>query len=157
MFKALLYITAQVLLIQNISGIPIGALCNAPCASSFAPLSSLYGCYGSYNPATLAASNGGGLIVTSASPMEPIGVSVLSENVVEGALGVIGEVPFLGAITLEGALPTLGAGAVTYGCGNGAVAMVTEDYADAYNGYASPYNYNVYGYNGYTGYGIRFC
>ncbi|CAH0716989.1 unnamed protein product, partial [Brenthis ino] len=156
MFKTLMLITIQALVIQNISGIPIGAIRNAPCASSYAPLSSLYGSYGLYNPATLAASNGGGLIVTSASPIEPIGVSVLSEIIIEGALGVIGEVPFLGTIALEGALPTLGSGAVTYGCGNGAVGMVAEDYAGAYSGYASPYNYNVYGYNGCAGYGIMF-
>lgn len=80
-----------------------------------------------FGPAALAASNGGGLSITSASPISPTGVSMTSENAYEGALAVTGAVPFLGAVTLEGALPTAGAGATNYGCGNGNVAMVSED------------------------------
>ncbi|XP_013175692.1 PREDICTED: chorion class B protein M3A5-like [Papilio xuthus] len=43
--------------------------------------------------------------------------------------------PFLGTVGLEGALPTAGAGAVSYGCGNGAVGMVSEDIAAPAWGY----------------------
>ncbi|KPJ10921.1 Chorion class B protein Ld34 [Papilio machaon] len=48
---------------------------------------------------------------------------------------LIGELPFLGTVGLEGALPTAGAGAVSYGCGNGAVGMVSEDIAAPAWGY----------------------
>ncbi|XP_068622205.1 chorion class B protein PC10-like [Battus philenor] len=72
-------------------------------------------------------SSGGGFTVSSASPIPPDGLSVLSENEIGGILAVGGEVPFLGTVGLEGALPTAGAGAVSYGCGDGAVGMISED------------------------------
>ncbi|XP_046974701.1 chorion class B protein PC10-like [Vanessa cardui] len=126
------------------------------------------GCFG---PATLAASSGGGLAVTSASPIAPNGVAMTSDNAYEGALTVSGAVPFLGAVALEGALPTAGAGAINYGCGNGNVAMITEDVTPAgYNVFPGPYGYgsfaNELGYNygplafeaGINGaYGYRGC
>ncbi|KAG6447181.1 hypothetical protein O3G_MSEX004850 [Manduca sexta] len=78
-------------------------------------------------PATgLAASYGGGLAVTSASPIAPTGLSVTSENAIEGTLAVIGQLPFLGAVATDGAFPTVGAGAVSYGCGDGAIGIVAE-------------------------------
>ncbi|XP_039748431.1 chorion class B protein PC10-like isoform X2 [Pararge aegeria] len=112
-----------------------------------------------FGPAALAASNGRGLTVTSASPIAPTGVYMTSENAYEGPLSVTGAIPFLGAVALEGALPTVGGGAVTYGCGNGNVAMISEDLAAgfgysglAYDGLAGPYGYpGAYGRPG--GYG----
>ncbi|KAG6447156.1 hypothetical protein O3G_MSEX004892 [Manduca sexta] len=78
-------------------------------------------------PATgLAAAYGGGLAVTSASPIAPTGLSVTSENAIEGTLAVIGQLPFLGAVATDGAFPTVGAGAVSYGCGDGAIGIVAE-------------------------------
>ncbi|KAG6447183.1 chorion class CB protein PC404 [Manduca sexta] len=78
-------------------------------------------------PATgLAASYGGGLAVTSASPIAPTGLSVTSENAIEGTLAVVGQLPFLGAVATDGAFATVGAGAVSYGCGDGAIGIVAE-------------------------------
>lgn len=116
-------------------------------------------------PAALKASNGGGLVVTSSSPIAPTGVSIISENAYDGPLAVSGSIPFLSAVALEGALPTAGAGAVTYGCGNGNVAMMIEDLAaPTYNAIAAPFSYNgyadaAYGYGmaGPYGYGPMAC
>ncbi|XP_064075502.1 chorion class CB protein PC404-like isoform X2 [Vanessa tameamea] len=102
----------------------------APCASPFA-----------YEVAAVSASNGGGLEITSGSALPPRGVSVLSENAIEGVLAVTGALPFLGTVGLEGVLPTAGFGAVNYGCGNGAVGIVAEDIAPV--GIASPFGYGV--------------
>ncbi|KAG6444459.1 chorion class CB protein PC404 [Manduca sexta] len=74
----------------------------------------------------LAAGYGGGLAVTSASPIAPTGLSVTSENAIEGTLAVVGQLPFLGAVATDGAFPTVGAGAVSYGCGDGAIGIVAE-------------------------------
>ncbi|XP_047541576.1 chorion class B protein PC10-like [Vanessa atalanta] len=127
---------------------------------------------GGFGPATLAASNGGGLAVTSASPIAPSGVAMTSDNAYEGALAVSGAVPFLGAVAMEGALPTAGAGTINYSCGNGNVAMITEDVTPAgYNAFPGPYGYGPiaaaelgYGYGplafeaGINGaYGYRGC
>ena len=125
-------------------------LAASPFGLSYAPYRSFR------SPATLAASNGKGLVVTSASPIEPSGVSVLSKNVMEGYVAVGGEVPFLGTVALEGTLPTIGSGAITYGCGDGSVAMVEEDYPVFYESYAAPFGYGVYGYNGYPTYGLMY-
>ncbi|XP_045457498.1 elastin-like [Melitaea cinxia] len=111
-----------------------------------------------FEAAAVSASNGGGLGVSSASTIPPAGVSVLSENAIEGPLAVTGALPFLGTVALEGALPTAGAGAVNYGCGNGAVAILAEDLAPA--GIAGPLGYGIgargaegFGYGPY-GYGV---
>lgn len=72
------------------------------------------------------ASSGGAFPVYSAASTAPSGISVASENVYEGSLNVIGELPFLSAIGVEGVLPTAGAGAVHYGCGNGVTAITNE-------------------------------
>lgn len=82
---------------------------------------------GLYGPGAPFASEGGALPVSSASSFPASGVSIVSENAFEGLLDVAGALPFLGTVSLEGALPTAGYGAVAYGCGNGEVAMLTED------------------------------
>ncbi|CAH0717156.1 unnamed protein product, partial [Brenthis ino] len=203
--KAVLLFCAQALLVKCISSQYIGAAYNpaanalaweassaAPCACAAAwnagpyaaglaapwagPMAASPWATG-YSPASLAASNGGGLAITSASQIAPTGVSMTSDNVYEGPLAVSGSIPFLGAVALEGALPTAGAGAVTYGCGNGNVAMLSEDIAPAgYNTLAGAYGYGPgvaaelgYGYGsplsyeagiagpGYGPYGYRSC
>ncbi|CAK1593179.1 unnamed protein product [Parnassius mnemosyne] len=73
------------------------------------------------------SSYGGGFVVSSASPVSPYGVSVISENAIEGILAARGELPFLGTVGLEGVLPNTGVGAVSYGCGNGNVGIVSEN------------------------------
>ncbi|XP_050359103.1 chorion class B protein PC10-like [Nymphalis io] len=159
MYKAVLLVCAQALMIQSIATQCIGAgfagapwAAGAPCAAA-APLAVTAGPCGAYGPAAFAASNGGGFGVSSASPIAATGVSVLSENAIEGALAVNGVLPFLGTVALEGVLPTAGAGAVSYGCGNGEVAIVAEDIAPI--GIAGPLGYaaDAYGY-GPLGYGV---
>ncbi|CAG4957832.1 unnamed protein product [Parnassius apollo] len=100
-------------------GAPFGAPC-APApliASEWAPL----------GPATVPSSNGGGFIVTSSSPISPIGVSVISDNEYAGPLAVGGQLPFLGTVGLEGTITSTGSGAVSYSCGNGNVGIVSEN------------------------------
>ncbi|CAH0722228.1 unnamed protein product, partial [Brenthis ino] len=179
MSKVLLIACAQVLLIQCIAAQFIGS-CNrcaatpcgtlgpyaSPCGNGigYSQIGGLYG-IGASSAAGLAASNGGGLPTSSASPLAPNGVSLVSENVYEGALEVLGAVPFLGTVALEGALPTAGAGAVAYGCGNGEVGILSEDisgygfgglgYGDGVLGYGGlGYGAGVLGYgDGVLGYG----
>ena len=103
---------------------PLGA---APCAATLAPFAAAGPFTAGYGPAAAAASNGGALPTSSASAIPASGVSLVSENAYEGPLAVSGALPFLGTVALQGALPTAGAGAVAYGCGNGEVAMLTED------------------------------
>ncbi|XP_023951032.2 chorion class CB protein M5H4-like [Bicyclus anynana] len=140
MYKAIFLFCASAL-VQTITAQCIGyAPCSAPIAAPCEPWNVPF--CNSFGPASLAASNGAGLAITSRSPIAPTGVSMTSENAYEGGLAVTGAIPFLGAVALEGALPTCGGGAVTYACGNGNVAMVSEDIASA------PY-YPAYGYPGY--------
>ncbi|CAH2084054.1 unnamed protein product [Euphydryas editha] len=136
MFKAVLLICVQALFVQSIAGHCIGAYGMGPLAAAppcstashrlNAPLSTC-----GYGVDAIAASSGGGLEVSSGSAFSPNGLSVLSENAIEGNLAVTGALPFLGAVALEGVLPTAGAGAVNYGCGNGEVAILAEDTAPA--------------------------
>ncbi|XP_050669014.1 chorion class B protein M2410-like [Leptidea sinapis] len=113
-----------------------------------------YGAFGQMSP---AASRGGPLPVASSSPISPNGVSLLSENAIEGVLGVAGRLPFLGTVALEGALPTAGAGSVAYGSGNGNVGILAEgapEFGYGYGGYNAAelgYGYGAMG-RGY-GYG----
>ncbi|XP_034838385.1 chorion class B protein M2410-like [Maniola hyperantus] len=151
-FKAVLFVCAQALVMQSISGQCIGAgWAGAPWGGIGAPWGGIgapCGC-GAEWVATPAFS-GGGLPVASASAIPPNGVSVLSENAYAGELAVRGALPFLGTVGLEGVVPTAGAGAVAYGCGNGEVAMLTEGAA----GIAGPLGYGAgigpfgYGYDG---------
>ncbi|CAG9573483.1 unnamed protein product [Danaus chrysippus] len=132
------------------------ALESAAALGAAAPYASAAGPYYSSlaSPASLSASNGGGFAVTSASPIAATGVTMTSENVYEGPLSVAGTMPFLGAVALEGSLPTGGAGAVSYACGNGNVAMINEDYA-GYSmgplGFEAGVNGPAYGLNGLAG------
>ncbi|CAF4922563.1 unnamed protein product [Pieris macdunnoughi] len=73
-----------------------------------------------------AASRGGVLEVYSSSPIPVTGISVYSENAIEGRLAVVGELPFLGTVAVDGALPTYGSGAVNYDSGNEHVAITRE-------------------------------
>ncbi|XP_072937430.1 chorion class B protein PC10-like [Epargyreus clarus] len=131
------------------------------CGWGPAPLAASCGAWGAapyaewaYAPAaSLAASNGPGLAISSASPIIPAGVSVLSDNAYEGGLAVGGALPFLGTVAIEGALPTAGAGAIAYGCGNGAVTITAEDIgAYGYGAIAGPLGYGA-GLVGPLGYG----
>ncbi|XP_045457500.1 chorion class B protein M3A5-like [Melitaea cinxia] len=81
----------------------------------------------------------------------PLTVSVLTVLLKELALTELtGALPFLGTVALEGAVPTAGSGAVNYGCGNGAVAILAEDLAPA--GIAGPLGYGI-GARGAEGFG----
>lgn len=97
----------------------------------------------------IAASNGGGLAVTSSSPIAPTGLTVNSENAIEGTVAVVGQLPFLGAVATDGAFATAGAGAVSYGCGDGSVGIVAEA-PIAVNGPAM----SGVGYGAGIGYGV---
>ncbi|XP_045782570.1 chorion class B protein PC10-like isoform X4 [Maniola jurtina] len=162
-FKAVLFVCAQALVMQSIAGQCIGAgWAGAPWGGCGAPCGGIYGAELVATPAF----SGGALPVASASAIPPNGVSVLSENAYAGELAVRGALPFLGTAALEGVLPTAGAGAVAYGCGNGEVAMLTEGIGAA--GIAGPLGYGAalgplgygYGYDGLArggcGYGRAF-
>lgn len=97
-----------------------------PMGAPFAPGPAIASEWTPLGPATIPASNGGGFFVTSSSPIAPVGVSVVSDNEYTGPLAVGGQLPFLGTVGLEGVLPTTGSGAISYGCGNGEVGMVSE-------------------------------
>ncbi|KPI96492.1 Chorion class B protein Ld34 [Papilio xuthus] len=138
--KAVYLFCAQVFLVQSISGYCINGawpngvagdlawagqgyevpLMAAPCAGPGPFL-------GAYDLAAIPSSYGGGFVISSASPVQPYGVSLMSENAIDGILVVGGELPFLGTVGLEGALPTAGTGTISYGCGNGNVGMISED------------------------------
>nr|XP_026490606.1 chorion class B protein M2410-like [Vanessa tameamea] len=96
--------------------------------------------------------NGGGLKVTSYSPISPTGVTVESDNLMmEGPLAVSGRLPFSGVVALEGPLPAAGHGAVAYACGDGNVGIVSETIENGYGpGYANGYGVanGLPGYNG---------
>ncbi|XP_022817261.1 chorion class B protein PC10-like [Spodoptera litura] len=126
--------------VQVISGQCIGAINNvgpALAAEELALAGNLayragagYGPYANPGlPNAIAPSSGGSFAVSSFSPIAPTGITVFSENAIEGALAVNGELPFLGAVAVEGALPSAGAGGINYGCGNGAVGIVSEGVA----------------------------
>ncbi|XP_050359095.1 chorion class B protein PC10-like isoform X4 [Nymphalis io] len=137
----------QAVLIQSIFSQCLGPAYNAYAdglAWGATPNSLAYGPYATTEyaagcgPAPFAVSNGGSFAVKSASPIAVTGVAVTSENAYEGPLAVTGALPFLGAVALEGPLATAGVGAVTYGCGNGNVAILNEDISLGYNGFAAP-------------------
>ncbi|CAB3261913.1 unnamed protein product [Arctia plantaginis] len=111
--------------------------------------------YGAYAGLNAAPTSGGGFAVTSVSPITPTGISVVSENAIEGAVSIVGELPFLGAVAVEGALPTAGAGGINYGCGNGAVGIVSEGVAPpvAPNAYPGNVGFGAAGFNGGLPYG----
>ncbi|XP_059062447.1 chorion protein ERB.1-like [Achroia grisella] len=79
---------------------------------------------------SLASLSTGGLLpVTSYSPIVPSGISVLSENVIEGPVAVIGQLPFLSTVSFEGSLASEGASSAGCGCGsNGNIGIISETY-----------------------------
>ncbi|XP_050358735.1 chorion class CB protein M5H4-like [Nymphalis io] len=119
--------------------------------------------------ATLAASNCGGFSVRSSSPIGVNGILIETENmVIEGPLSVNGQLPFLGTVALEGTLPAAGTGAVSYGCGDGNIAILNEEYPSiappAPKGYGcnavpsygySPAAAGQYGYTTQSPHGVR--
>ncbi|XP_041983086.1 uncharacterized protein LOC121736087 [Aricia agestis] len=146
--KIILFCFAQALLVQNLSAQCIGAYeaIGAPWAGAYAAgpwvASPAAVEYSSFAPLNLAASSGGGLAVSSASPIAPTGVFVKSENAYDGAVLVSGQLPFLSTVALEGPLPSVGAGAIAYGCGNGNIAILSEDIAPVgYGPSAGPFGY----------------
>lgn len=102
----------------------------------------------SYGCGDIAASYGGGLAVTSSSPFAPTGLMVNSENAIDGTVAVIGNLPFLGSVAMEGVFPTAGAGSVSYGCGDGYIGIISElpGYTSAI---AGPVGYVDYGMSPY--------
>ncbi|KAJ0170244.1 hypothetical protein K1T71_014172 [Dendrolimus kikuchii] len=80
---------------------------------------------------SLNAAWGGSLGVTSSSAIPPTGLNVASDNVYEGNLAVAGNLPFLGTVAMEGTFPSIGAGAVSYGCGDGVVGITAESISPA--------------------------
>ncbi|KAJ8704487.1 hypothetical protein PYW07_011675 [Mythimna separata] len=141
--KAILVLCAQALFVQSIysQAIPcaktiapaivaeeyvLSAGNALPCGNARVGLASYPAVANSFAP-----SSGGGFLVQSISPIAPTGITVFSENAIEGALAVNGELPFLSAVTVEGALPSSGAGGINYGCGNGAVGIVSEGISPA--------------------------
>ncbi|CAG4957785.1 unnamed protein product [Parnassius apollo] len=128
------------------------SLASVPCAATVPFL-------GACDLLASPASYGGGFVISSASPVSPYGVSVISENAIEGILAAGGELPFLGTVSLEGVLPTSGAGAVSYGCGNGNVGIVSENTSPNAAGLGWPsngYNYGPVAFNGF-GYGTGWA
>ncbi|KAM3955228.1 uncharacterized protein ACR2FA_010890 [Aphomia sociella] len=74
-------------------------------------------------------SSGGVLPITSYSPIVPSGLTVYSENAIEGPVAVIGQLPFLSAVAFEGTLASEGAGSAGCGCGSsGNIGIVSETY-----------------------------
>ncbi|XP_032515207.2 chorion class CB protein PC404-like [Danaus plexippus] len=61
------------------------------------------------------------------TPLPAPSFSVFSDGlVVEGIVGVTGVLPFLGTVSMEGALPSAGHGSVRYNTGNEKVGIVAE-------------------------------
>ncbi|XP_075988476.1 chorion class B protein Ld10-like [Anticarsia gemmatalis] len=149
--KIVLVFCAQALFVQVAFSQCLGSRALAtPCGLAAPALAydGLAGPYGMAAPYGLGApcgyaaamdftpTSGGGLPVSSASAIAPVGLSVASENVYEGILAAAGELPFVGTVAVEGVLPTAGAGAVNHACGNGINAMAAETTAFA-PGYAA--------------------
>ncbi|KAM3956119.1 uncharacterized protein ACR2FA_009907 [Aphomia sociella] len=76
-----------------------------------------------------SVSSGGVLPINSFSPIVPAGLNVVSENAIEGPVGIFGQLPFLSAVAFEGALASEGMGAAGCGCGTtGNIGIVSETY-----------------------------
>ncbi|XP_041988709.1 chorion class B protein PC10-like [Aricia agestis] len=159
------YPAASIPLSGVISGLP-DSLASSPnplspwASSMVSPLAPIaMPCLNGFGPAALAASTGTALFTTSYSPIAPVGIFIHSENYFDGTVSVAGQVPFLGSIALEGALPSAGTGSILYGCGDGDIFIMSEEVADPYYKRGSIYDFGPYGYErppyGY-GYGIRY-
>ncbi|KAJ0170256.1 hypothetical protein K1T71_014184 [Dendrolimus kikuchii] len=169
--KIVLALCASVLLVQTAVGQCYGRGLAAPCGLGYGGLGygglgayggyaggCGYGGYGIGDYAGIGALNaayGGGLGVATGSAMGPTGLNVASENVYEGALAVGGNLPFLGTVAVEGAFPTVGAGAVSYGCGDGALGITGEGVGLGYGGLG--YDGLGYGGLGYGGLGYGYA
>ncbi|XP_050359115.1 chorion class B protein M2410-like [Nymphalis io] len=157
----LLFICASVMVFQIISGQYIGQgvygnnyYPNAVAAEINYANNMAYGPLASeVIPEVGRSFNGGGLKVTSYSPISPTGVTVESDNLMmEGPLAVSGRLPFSGVVSLEGPLPAAGHGAVAYACGDGNVGIVSETIENGYGpGYAN--GFGAAGLPGYNGVG----
>lgn len=131
------------------AGIVYAPIANAiEIAPAFEPFETVYptvcGLNSGLTLSELAASHGGGLRIKSGSNIPASGVKVETDSmVIEGPLAITGQLPFLGAVALEGPVAAAGGGTVAYNCGNGNVGITNEEVtpvAPAYpNGYL-PYN-----------------
>lgn len=115
------YISFQVVSLQCINSAPINF--NAGCGPSFHgpnfPNSGLNG----FSHNNIGNTYGGVFPISNNSPITPSGISIRSENNIEGALLVTGQLPILAAVAVDGKLPTSGSVGTTYGCGNGNVGI----------------------------------
>ncbi|KAI8441359.1 hypothetical protein MSG28_014976 [Choristoneura fumiferana] len=114
-FKAVFFF-ASVLFIQSISGQNCRRI-SVPSCGSGSSISS---------GSSSVSNNGGSLIVTSVGPVVPSGISVASALDLYGELAVSGGLPFLSAVAFDGQFPTSGSGSVSYGCGDGTIAITQE-------------------------------
>ncbi|XP_026755632.2 chorion class B protein Ld10-like [Galleria mellonella] len=77
-------------------------------------------------------STGGTFPITSFSSIVPNGITVVSENTIEGPIAVFGQLPFLSAVAFEGTLPSEGASTAACGCGSaGNIGIISESYTPA--------------------------
>ncbi|CAK1593190.1 unnamed protein product [Parnassius mnemosyne] len=93
--------------------------------------------------------------VTSTSSIPPGTLSIFSDNlVIEGPILVNGQLPFLASVAVEAKLPAIGKGAVSYGCGNGEVGIISEEIAPPALQFG---NGKGFGYPGEIGFGYGFA
>ncbi|KAJ8707182.1 hypothetical protein PYW08_011316 [Mythimna loreyi] len=158
--KVILVLCAQALFIQTAFSSCLGrgaiaapTLIAPGCAKSCAGIWANNGWAGNGLAALeIIPTSGGGLPVSSFSAIAPSGLSVTSENAFEGALSMSGELPFVSAVALDAVLPSAGAGAVSYSCGNGVTAI--ESIAPSAAAYGAPGAYGAAGAHGLgAGYG----
>ncbi|XP_026332422.1 chorion class CB protein M5H4-like [Hyposmocoma kahamanoa] len=111
----------KIVSIQCINSAPINF--NTGCGSSFHgpnfPNSGLNG----FSYSNAGNTYGGAFPISNNSPISPSGISIISENNIEGALVVTGQLPILAAVAVDGKLPTSGSVGTTYSCGNGNVGI----------------------------------
>ncbi|XP_022816944.1 chorion class B protein Ld34-like [Spodoptera litura] len=168
--KAILVLCAQALLVKSVFSQACGyaaPVLASPCGLAASELVAPWAGFGAAGLATpyglagrglgydaiigapameFSPTSGGGLPVTSGSAIAPVGISVTSDNAYEGILQVIGELPFVGTVAMEGALPTVGGGAINHACGNGVNAMVSENAGFAPAAAIGVPPYGSYGY-----------
>ncbi|CAG9784771.1 unnamed protein product [Diatraea saccharalis] len=68
----------------------------------------------------------GPFLVNSYSPISPNGITIVSENSIDGYLNVAGKLPYLSVVSFEGALPSTGSGIATCGCGSGGIGIIND-------------------------------
>lgn len=67
--------------------------------------------------------SGGPFIVNCYGPIAPTGISVNAYSDLIGDLAVSGVLPFLSAVAFDGAFQNAGKATVSYGCGDGNIAI----------------------------------